>query len=147
MSSINHHLRRHKVIALDTSCFIYVFAEHPQFFPAAFAVLDYIRSGKARGIVSVITVTELLYRVGEAGDKKLRIEYETSLEGFPNLNIAPVTLEVAKLTADLRYKYKIATPDAIHLATAIQEKAGLFVTNDNALKKIKEINILLLKDL
>ena len=47
---------------------------------------------------------------------------------------------------DLRTKYGVKTPDAIHLATAIEHKADVFVTNDRQLKKVKEIVMLYLGD-
>lgn len=47
---------------------------------------------------------------------------------------------------DLRVNYNLKTPDAIHLATAIEHKADVFITNDKQLKKVKEIAILYLGD-
>ena len=37
-------------------------------------------------------------------------------------------------------------PDALQIGTAIVSSAGCFVTNDEKLKKVKEIEVILLKD-
>ena len=38
------------------------------------------------------------------------------------------------------------TPDSIQLATAIVRKADYFLTNDAALKQVKEIKVVVLED-
>jgi predicted nucleic acid-binding protein len=42
---------------------------------------------------------------------------------------------------------KLKTVDAIHLATAIEAKATYFLTNDTDLQCVKELNVLVVKDL
>ena len=37
--------------------------------------------------------------------------------------------------------YRFRTPDAIHLATVIEEKAAVFLTGDAALKQCREVNV------
>jgi len=54
--------------------------------------------------------------------------------------------DVAIKAAELRAKYRIRTPDAIQIATSIIGNAGAFITNDIALKKVKEIVVLILDD-
>ena len=44
-------------------------------------------------------------------------------------------------SAKLRAQYGIKTPDAIQLAIGIENNGSLFITNDKALKKIKEIKV------
>ncbi|MGH7334980.1 MAG: PIN domain-containing protein [Candidatus Rokuibacteriota bacterium] len=39
------------------------------------------------------------------------------------------------------------TPDAIHLATAVQEGADIFLTNDHDLLRVREVPILLVDEL
>jgi len=49
---------------------------------------------------------------------------------YPNLKIIPFTLDIAVRAAEIRSTYKLRTPDAIHLATAWENQATLFLTND-----------------
>ncbi len=66
---------------------------------------------------------------------------------FPNLTIKDVDKDIAIISAKLRAKYKIRTPDAIFIATGIAENADTFITNDDQLKNIKEIKITLLNQI
>jgi len=50
-------------------------------------------------------------------------------------------------SSDLRAKYVIKTPDAIQIATTICGGSKSFITNDESLKKVEEIRVLLLDDL
>ncbi len=133
-----------QVIALDTSVFMYVFEEHPMFLKRAESVLQQIESGKARGIFSVIGMIEL-----QTGPKKLNrydiaARYRELIKTFPNLFVGELNEQVVEVSSDLRGRYGITTPVAIHLATAITAGADRFITNDQALRKVKEIDVDLL---
>ena len=47
----------------------------------------------------------------------------------------------------LRAQYNITLPDALQIAVAIESKCDVFLTNDANLKRVKELKILVLKDL
>ena len=57
-----------------------------------------------------------------------------------------MTTAIADTGARLRAKYTIKTPDAILLATAIQAWATGFIGNDNKMKGITELDVLILND-
>ena len=63
---------------------------------------------------------------------------------FPNLIWKDLTLEIVDLGARLRAHYSVKTPDANLLATAIQSGATGFIGNDLQLKKVQEIQTLVL---
>jgi len=46
----------------------------------------------------------------------------------------------------LRVAYGLKTPDAIHMATALLNGAQAFVTNDAGLKRVNELDVLVLED-
>lgn len=54
--------------------------------------------------------------------------------------------EVSELSAKLRAKYSIRTPDAIQIAVGIIYGADAFLTNDSGLKKVKDIRVVILED-
>jgi predicted nucleic acid-binding protein len=54
---------------------------------------------------------------------------------------------ISGIASDLRAKYGIKTPDAIQIATTIYGGSRSFITNDDLLKKVKEVKVLLLDDL
>ncbi len=133
-----------RIIALDTSVFIYVFEGHPSFLKQAENILRQVESGRVRGIFSIIGMIEL-----QTGPKKLNrydiaARYRELIKTFPNLFVGELNEQVVEMSSDLRGRYGITTPDAIHLATAITAGADRFITNDQALRKVKEIDVDLL---
>ena len=70
-----------------------------------------------------------------------------AIEGLPQFR-DPVLIRHAEISAaiidratELRARHNFKTPDAIHLATAIEEKADAFLTGDAALARCSEIQI------
>ncbi len=47
-----------------------------------------------------------------------------------SIQLRPVDLDVAALSATMRAKYALSTPDAVHLATAVLWGAERFHTNN-----------------
>ena len=132
------------IIGLDTSIFIYLFEDHPTYRLKAQRLLNKVASGKSEAVFSVIGMIELQTGPKKLGRPDLAVVYQELLTTFPHLEIIGLNEEIVDLTSDLRVKYGIATPDAIHLATAIQSGAKRFVTNDKRLQKVKEIKVTLL---
>jgi predicted nucleic acid-binding protein len=54
---------------------------------------------------------------------------------------AEISSAVVESATDIRAKYGFKTPDAIHLATAILERADTFLTGDAQLGKCKDIRV------
>ncbi len=55
-------------------------------------------------------------------------------------------LPVADRAASLRARYRLRTPDAIQLATALQARADVFLTNDRDLQRVEEVPVLLIEE-
>jgi predicted nucleic acid-binding protein len=72
------------------------------------------------------------------------------MEGLMGIDYFPADLDVMIRAGHLRGKFggKLHTPDAIHLATAMQQGADLFVTNDRVLAQLSldGLQICLLED-
>jgi len=64
-------------------------------------------------------------------------------EGFTTFEIFH---EISELSAKLRAKYTIKTPDAIQIATGLLYGANQFLTNDPYLRKISDMKMLVLDD-
>lgn len=56
-------------------------------------------------------------------------------------------MAVADRAAAFRARYRLTTPDAIQVATALLHGAVRFYGNDKALRRIKEIECVVLDDL
>ncbi len=139
-------LGRYSVLGLDTMTFIYHFEENEDYLPFTKALFGLIEDGRIEGKTSVITRLEILVKPKEEGNELLADEYRLILENFPHLEVIPVDAKVADLASVIRAKYKLRTPDAIQLATSILKGAQAFVTNDESLKKVKEIESIVMRE-
>ena len=80
------------------------------------------------------------------GKRLLAESYRNILLYSDGLTTYEITHELAEYAAGLRADYKIRTPDAIQISAAILYGEGVFITNDNTLKRIKNIDVLCLDD-
>lgn len=120
---------------------IYLFEANPRWAKYVDQLFRWIERRNGEVILSVLGVTEIFTGVKKKGDKMLLRKYVAFFQNFVPLALIDVDFSIADRASDLRANYGIRTPDAIHLATAIEKGANLFVTNDKGLKKVKEITI------
>ena len=81
------------------------------------------------------------------GDEALAHQYNDILLSSANISTIPVTPNTAQTAAELRAVHNLKTPDAIHLATALDQQAAAFLTNDRDFPIVDGIEILKLRDL
>jgi predicted nucleic acid-binding protein len=110
-------------------------------------VLEAVSEGQVAGVASELVLLELLVAPLKKGAQDTADEIELTLLHFPHLQLAPVTRGVLTRAAEIRARYGLRTPDAIMVATAVESGATLAVTNDDAWRKVKEVDVLLLHDL
>ena len=147
MAGLGTVLAGHRLVALDTSVWIYHFGGSAAYGRAADSVLEAVAQGSVRGVASELVLLELLVAPLTRGAQDAADEIELTLLHFPNLHLAPITRLVLVRAAEIRARYKLRAPDAIMLATAVEAGATLAVTNDDAWRKVKEIDVLLLGNL
>lgn len=134
-----------QAVGLDSVVFIYLLENNSEYGESAAAILSRVQTGQEQAVLSSIGVIEILTGPKKEERFDLAAGYKDWLAGFPNLTIWGMTERVADLASDLRARYGISTPDAIHLATAIDFGALKFITNDKELKRVKEIDVELLQ--
>jgi len=135
-----------KTIGIDTAPIIY-FIERGVYFRIMRSFFEKLLEGHFRAITSAITLLEVLVQPYRYENNHLLEEYKEILLYADNLSIVPVSIEIADKAAELRARYKVRTPDAIQVATAIHGEASIFLTNDKTLKKIQEIKVIILFDM
>lgn len=134
-------------IFIDTAPIIYYIEAHPKYGILVKDVVHAFQEGKMIAYTSVITLTEVLSKPVEKGDKTLTKEFATFLKHGKNLNLLEISTNVSEQAGLLRGSYSdLKTIDAIQLSSAIDIKVDVFLTNDKKLKKIKEIEVLALDD-
>jgi len=60
---------------------------------------------------------------------------------LPDIRKAPLTAAVFDRATELRARFALKTPDAIHLAAAIDAGCGLFLTHDHRLARCTDIKV------
>lgn len=147
MAALASALAGHRLVSLDTAVWIYHFGGSAAYGRAADSVLEAVAQGRVGAVVSELVLLELLVAPLKQDSQDAADEIELALLHFPNLQLAPVTRAVLVRAAEMRAQYGLRTPDAIMLATTVESGATLAVTNDHAWRKVKEVEILLLRDL
>ena len=140
-------LKGHQVVALDTMLFIYSMEARRAYIPFLRSIFYYIERGLTKGVTSIITLTEVLIKPLKDQNIKAVKDYKFLLNNFPNLRMVNIDPKLAEKGAELRARYGIRIPDALQLASAIENQATIFLSNDYNLKKIKEIEIVLVKEM
>ena len=143
----NALIARHPRLGLDTNILIYLVQDHPRYGGWCTSLFEAIEKGRGRAVTSVITLLEALVQPYRIRDEELAQQFYGLLSTYPALSLAPVTLEVADHAAMLRARYRLSTPDAIQVATALERHATAFLGNDTYLKRITEIECLILDDI
>lgn len=134
-------------VALDTCVFIYWIEDHQDFAPLVAPVFEAMDRQTLQGVTSGISLLETLVVPYRAGHHDLVERYEAFLTRGRGLDCRDVSRSVLKAAALLRAVHGIRTPDAIQLATALQDRCTAFVTNDRELPAMDGLAVIQLSDL
>ena len=135
------------LLGLDAMVFIHHFEQEPLFGPLATELLAAAEERRRCQLVtSTVALLELLVGPKRRGREDLCETYRAFLHSLSTLAVEPVTPRVADLGAGIRARYNVATPDSIHVATAIAADADAFVSEDGRLKRIAEIPVITLAE-
>jgi len=141
-------LAHFKKIALDTSILIYHLEDVQPYSELTEVVFVMLANGSFTGIFSTLSVTELLVKPFAEGKEEQIAACERFIRSLPNTVLVAPGYEIARKAASLRGRYRLRTPDALLLSTALNEKAEAFLTNDTRLRGVEAegIAILVLDD-
>ena len=141
---LERFLRRHRRIGLDSSILIYFIEAHPAYETLAQKVFESIETGRNIGVCSTLSLLEVLVQPYRTQNDQIVNRFYGLLTTYPHMNWVNLSIEVADLGARLRAEYELKTPDAVLLATALHSHATGFIGNDSKLKRVKELEVLVL---
>jgi predicted nucleic acid-binding protein len=135
------------LVALDTVAWIYEFEANPVFSPVTNVLFrDGFGAGRFSAACSLLVLGELLVQPLARGRPDLADRYRQLIVSGPDLAVWEVSRAVLESAASLRARYRVKTLDAIHIASAVVNSADRFITNDEGLRRIQEVRVLILAD-
>jgi len=131
------------LVYLDTAPLIYFTEKHPVYLKIIYPFFEAIRRNQLTVVTSTVTVLEALVHPIRKNDMKAIQKYRTLFFRTRGLRTVDISTQIAEEAANLRaFHPKIETPDAIHMATAIQMRAAYFLTNDNYLPSLSGLKVI-----
>lgn len=133
-------------VCIDTAPIIYFIEKHHKYLDLIRPIFAEIDAGRIEAITSTITLLEVLVQPIKTSNTNLAERYREILLYSEGLTTFEILHEVSEISSKLRAKYSIKTPDAIQIAVGLLYGATKFITNDPVLKKVADINVLVLDD-
>ncbi|MGC9292531.1 MAG: type II toxin-antitoxin system VapC family toxin [Acidobacteriaceae bacterium] len=119
----------------DTMLFVYWLEDNPQYAPRVQQIYERMEQRRDTLCTSAFTLGELLvgpYKAKRASEgEAIRRYFQTS-----RMELLPFDAQTAEKYAHIRAEHNVTSADAIHLATAAQAHADLFLTNDRQLRRL-----------
>lgn len=132
---------------IDTSPFIYLIENNPQFADKARKfIMDAVINNEEL-ITSVITLMEFGVMPQKRGRQDLILKFEDFLK-IMNISIEDIGQNMARKAFQLRAKYDfLKSMDALQISVALEKNCDQFLTNDKKLKKVSELQIVIIEEL
>jgi predicted nucleic acid-binding protein len=131
-------------IVLDTNILIYFLEGIEPEASRAEKILKAFMKTEDEGFISTVTVAEILTGFYMAGDSKKTAKAKKLLNDLTlnSFEIVPVTFEIADLAANLRAKRGGRLPDALIVATALNQSSDVIYSQDKDLQRFnKDVKI------
>ncbi len=145
MGTLADTIRKAGRVGIDTALFIYYLEDHPRYLPLCDELFDLLEQGGAEAVTSTVSLLEVLVQPLAQNKTDLVNEYRSFLTATPHLTLSPLSPTLAEQSAILRTRYQIRLADAVQVAAAIAFGSRLFLTNDDRLRKVTELEVLVLE--
>ncbi|MDQ3010043.1 MAG: PIN domain-containing protein [Acidobacteriota bacterium] len=134
-------------LGFDTAPVIYFVEANPKYDALVTEIFQRVTNGALLGTASVITLSEVLVQPILHQHALLQQEYHDLLLRGLNFTTLAVSAAIAERAAELRARYRLRTPDALQIATALEADCEAFLSNDTGLRRATELRVLLLDEL
>ena len=129
------------LIHIDARVFAFHLLAEPAMIEATREVMGALRDGVVRGQTSALTLYQILAELYRRGEQDRAAELGRDLMVLGGLEIVPVTNEIAIQAAEVRAQLGGRPERAVQIATALVERADLFLTTDSALRRIAGMSV------
>ena len=126
---------------LDASCIIYLIEGDSELRAAVSLRLESVR-GDPEGtlLTSRLSLLECRTKPLREHDAATLATYDAFF-GASRLVIVELSSAVVDRATEIRARYGLKTADALHVATAVEAGADVFVTGDEAIKRCSEVAV------
>jgi predicted nucleic acid-binding protein len=132
-------------VYVDTAPVIYSVEKHADYWTLLHPLWAASKAGQIQIVSSELILLETLVGPYKRGDAALANDYEQLLTAT-EVRLEPITVAILKSAARLRADLNLKTPDAIHAATALATGCAQLITNDDDLRRVPGLPVVLLKD-
>ncbi len=133
-------------VYIDTPVFIYTLENHPDFYPLLKPLWEKFENNEISIATSELIITEALVSPLRSANVRSIMNYE-QLMFHAGINLLPIDRNILLIATNLRVKYRLKTPDAIHAATALFIGCNRFITNDSGFRNIAGLPVCILREL
>ena len=137
---------REKRVYLDTNIIIYLMEGYAVLERPLLDLRDALLAGEIMLVTSDLTLCEALVVPFRENNVALVTTYRQFLEESGAFELCPTSRDIYVRASLYRAQFGMATPDAIHIATALEAQCHVFLTNDRPLKAPKTLTVLRLGD-
>jgi len=136
-----------KRVYFDTNIVIYALENPTLYEMQVKSLLDALAGNIFLAITGELTISEVISGAAKSGGEQAVRQCIAFFESGNVLTLHPVTRDAFYRAGLLRAALGISTPDAIHIATAIDAACDVFLTNDRRLRSPPELQLVQFADL
>ena len=127
---------------VDSNVFLYSVLYSPDLEPKAKKakeILKRIETGELSAATSTLTWDEVVWVATKLLGRSSGVALGQKLLGFPNLEFIDVDEGIIAQAQSLMNKYDLSPRDSIHVASALNKKAPIIISDDDDFDQIKEV--------
>jgi len=146
--TVSETLQGVESLFIDTAPLIYYLEAHRKFGPLIKEIIDQTHTQNITIYSSVITITEVLPKPIQTGNQKLLKKFLDFIVHGTEVILITISADIAQTAGELRGKHGfLRTMDALQISAASVYETDIFLTNDLQLKRVPEVEVVVLKDL
>ena len=145
ITSLVSRIKGHRVY-LDTNSLIYFIEKNSEFFSVISPIFELIGTSEIFAYSSELTLTEILTK--PIRDKHIQVieSYTELLFDEELITLICTSRNTFLLAAKISAELSLRTPDAIHMASAVERECRFFITNDKKIKSYNNTEVLYVSD-
>lgn len=141
-----HLLQDVQRLFLDTAPVIYFVEDNPAYRSRVQPVFRFIDDASLTIVTSPVTLLECLVHPYRLQQWEVIEYFRELLVHGDNVTFVLTDQSIAERASQLRAQHNLTLPDAVQAATAIAAKCDAILTNDPILRRVTELNVIVLDD-